>query len=130
MQIKDTMGKYELKIDQNRRIVYETPIGLWKKEDVTRWLNDYKTHIQPLITDKKPWAVCAILTDYKTSSVADEINEFVKWKIENGLTKTAMVADSAIIKMQMSRVVKGTPTDPISFSSLKEADEWLKSQGF
>lgn len=124
------MEKYEIKVDKVRRVVYEKPMGLWNEDDYNRWVKDYKSKVIPALGNSQPWAVCADLTAYKTSSITEKLNEFVKWKVENGVAKTAMIVSSATVKMQMNRAVKDTPTAPQAFTSLNEADTWLKSVGF
>ncbi|GAB6086471.1 hypothetical protein [Alkaliphilus crotonatoxidans] len=128
MVIKDVQGKYEIKVDTQRRIVYENPNGLWEKSDFERFKNDYINKVGPLIKGKK-WAKYCDLIGYRTSNITDEIGELNIWCEENGLTHAALLVESAIIKMQMNRSVKGT-VYPQAFTDPKEADAWLKSQGF
>jgi len=40
MIIKDVNGKYELKIDTKRRIVYEQLKGIWDVDDFNRFENN------------------------------------------------------------------------------------------
>lgn len=128
MIIEDVKGMYKIKVDTVRRIVYEYPKGLWKAEDLKRMHNEYTTKIGPLL-GKKPWAEMCVLRDYKTSNIADELNQHVIWAVENGLAKSAIVVESSIIKMQMKKC-GGSVIIPEIFTDEKEADNWLKSQGF
>lgn len=129
MIIKDSKGKYTIEVDKVRRIVKETPVGLWKNEDIERLQNDYVSKIMPELGATKPWAILNDLRGYKTSDVVEELRKHTQWKKENGLEKVVMIVDSAINKMQMKRT-GGTVMQPIVFSSEKEGNDWLREQGF
>ncbi|WP_432404711.1 hypothetical protein [Wukongibacter sp. M2B1] len=129
MIIKDSMGKYTIEIDKSGKIVKETPIGLWKKEDVERFHKDYETKVMPQLRAVKSWAVISDLREYKTSNVVEELSNHVMWKIGKGLQSAAIIVASAITKMQMKRT-GGTAMEPMPFTSEKEARDWLKDQGF
>lgn len=128
MIVKDVLGKYELKVDVQRRIVYEKNEGMWTKEEFARLHNDYVTKIVPAFGGKT-WAKCCNLVGYKTSDITDDIAEHNLWCEKNGFTHAALIVESAIIKMQMNRSVKGG-VFPMAFTDEKEADAWLRSQGF
>ncbi len=127
MLINDVNGKFSLKVNHQRGIVFEKNMGLWDSEDFTRYHNVYVSKIAPLFKGKK-WAKCSDLTEYKTSNIADDIKEHIVWAEKNGFACGAIVIDSAITKMQMNR--SKNQVAPNSFSSEDEADTWLKSQGF
>lgn len=129
MLIKDTNGKYELKVDANRGVIYEKNIDFWKEEDFVRFHNEYITKIYPLIKGKK-WVKCSDLRAYKTSNIVDSLNGHLKWCKDNGFVGGAIILDSAIVKMQISRSSKSLGIEPVPFDNLEEADKWLKSQGF
>lgn len=129
MLIKDSQGKYTIEVDKARKIVKETPMGLWKKEDVDRFHNDYASKVMPQLGAAKSWAIISDLRDYKTSSVVEELKNHVMWKVEKGLHRAAIIVDSAITKMQMKRT-GGTAMEPMPFTSEQEASDWLKEQGF
>lgn len=128
MEVKDSKGKYTLKLDAARSIVYETPEGFWSKEDYLRYHDDYVKKIGPHVKGKR-WATCSDLRNYKTSNITDEVNVHVKWKQENGLACGVIILDSAIVKMQMKRASTNA-MEPHAVGSVEEANSWLKSQGF
>lgn len=129
MIIKDAKGMYTIEVDKARKLIKETPVGLWKKEDVDRFHNEYASKAMPQLGGAKEWAILSDLREYKTSNVVAELQNHVKWKVEKGLYRAAIVVDSAINKMQMKRT-GGTAMEPMPFSSVEEASDWLKGQGF
>lgn len=128
MVINDLKGMYTLTLDKGRRVVYEVNKGIWTKDDIARFQSDYEK-IGKEFFDGKPWAAVCDLRDYKTSSIADEITEHTNWKVKNGLKYGAILVSSAIVKMQLNRTTGGIVTQQ-AFTEDKEADEWLKSQGY
>lgn len=129
MLIKDVKGMYTIEVDKSRKLVKETPLGLWKKEDVERFHNDYMSKVVPQLAGAKEWAILSDLRQYKTSNVVAELQNHVMWKVEKGLNRAAIVVDSAINKMQMKRT-GGTAMEPMPFTSVEEASDWLKGEGF
>jgi hypothetical protein len=134
MEIKDKEGKYLLKVDLKRNIVYEIPVGYWKPEDVIRLHNDYATKVVPLFKGNK-WAKLCDLTNYTVSMITEEIQDHVKWGHQNGYTTAAVVVDEcdncrSVIELQMKIGSKNVPFTLKFFSNVEEADEWLKAQGF
>lgn len=134
MEIKDSLGKYILKVDIKRNLVYETNIGYWKPEDMQRFENDYTTKIIPLLKDKK-WAKCCELRQYKTSMITDEIEEHTKYCIQNGYVMAAVVLNDldkykSVIHLQMKIISDHTGLPFEKFTSIEEADKWLNEKGF
>ncbi|QUH21485.1 hypothetical protein [Alkaliphilus sp. B6464] len=125
MVIKDSKGTYELKVDANRGIVYETFNGFL---DIESMHKDYVSKVASLLKGKK-WAKCSDLRNYKTTTL-DGGDTHLNWCLENGMKQGAIIVESSIIKMQMNRLSKGSNTQPTAFTTLEEADAWLKSQGF
>jgi hypothetical protein len=129
MLIKDANGKYEIEVNTQRGIVFEKIEGLWSLEDIQRYHQDYMTKILPAFKNRK-WAKCCDVRTYKASTITDELNKNMALYAQNGLVGGAIIVDSAIVKMQLSRSTKSLGLEPVPFGSLAEADEWLKSQGF
>ena len=129
MEVKDLKGMYTIKVDTSRRVVTELIDGFFEKEDFARYHNDYVSKVLPVIGSSKPWATVSDLRNYKTSNIAEDIENHVKTKVENNLQKAAIVVGNVINKMQMKRV-GGSAMEPMPFETMEEADTWLKSQGF
>ena len=129
MIIKDVQGKYELEINAQRGVVFEKIEGFWTLDVIQRYHQDYMTKVIPAMKNKK-WAKCSDVRTYKASSITDELNKNMAVYAQHGLVGGAMIVESAIVKMQLSRSTKDIGLDPVPFDNLKEADEWLKSQGF
>ncbi len=129
MIVKDVQGKYEMDINSQRGVVFETISGFWTLEDIQRYHQDYMNKVIPAMKNKK-WAKCSDVRTYKASNITDELNKNMAVYAQNGLVGGALIVDSAIVKMQLSRSTKNIGLDPVPFDNLKEADEWLKSQGY
>jgi hypothetical protein len=129
MLIKDVNGKYEIEVNTERGVVFEKIEGLWSLEDIQRYHQDYLTKVIPALKHRK-WAKCCDVRTYKASTITDELNKNMALYIQNGLTGGAIIVDSAIVKMQLARSTKSIGLEPVPFDDLKEADKWLRSQGF
>ena len=127
MLIEDQKEKYTLTVDEERRVVFENPTGLWTKEDMKRFQDDYINKILPLFKNKI-WTKCTDMRGYRTSNITEEIREHLQWAAENGMKQGAIIVESAIKKSQMKR--SNEQLAPKPFTSKEKADEWLKSQGF
>ncbi|RKD34670.1 hypothetical protein [Thermohalobacter berrensis] len=129
MIIKDTQGKYEVKVNTNRNIVYEKLIGLFKDEDMERYHEEFKNKIAPALKGQK-WTKCTDLREYKTSSITETGKKHLEWCKKNGMVPGAIIVSSAVVKMQMNRIAREDKLAPTAFTDEKEADAWLKEQGF
>lgn len=129
--IKDKeKGLFEIKVDTDRKIIYEKNINLWQKEDFIRYTQVFKNELIRDIKKMGKWAKVCDLRDYKTSAISDEMNEYSKWAAEQGLSHVAtIVNNSALIKMQINRVAKEIVKLDY-FDNEAEANAWLKSVGY
>ncbi len=128
MLITHPNGLYTINYDPARKVAYDVPVGLWTKEDYSEYHNQYVNKIQPAVGNQ-PWAVCTDLRKYKISDLADVMAQHVQWLADNNVKYSALIVDSAIVKMQTNRAV-GSKIPQQAFLNEKEADEWLKSKGF
>jgi hypothetical protein len=131
MIVKDKKGKYEMKVDTAKKVVYEKNMGLWQKEDMIRQREDYKKVFQELKKSGiKSWGKICDLREYKMSNIAEDVNEISQWFKENGQTHCAFVQPkSVIVKMQMNRVVKDIFV-MAHFDNLEDAEKWLAKEGY
>jgi hypothetical protein len=128
LSVKDANRLYELSFDSSRHIAYEKSIGFWKKEDLARYHDEYTKNL-PMDFRGKPWAICCDLRDYKTSSISEEMQAHTQWKLSMGLKCGAIIVNDPIVIMQMNRAIDSKCPQK-AFSSMEEADKWLRSQGF
>ncbi len=134
MLIVDSSDKYILKVDKDRKIVYEKPMGYWKPEDFYRFNNDYEKHVLSVIKNG-PWAKCCDLREYKTSMITEEIKKHTTWLTITGFHVGAMILDESatyksVVEKQMKISTRNLPITLKSFNTLSEANEWLKEMGF
>jgi hypothetical protein len=126
MLIKDSKGKYELKVDTERCIVYEKNTGLWSNEDVLRFHNEYAMKVLPLIKGRE-WFKCSDLQEYKLSDITEEITNHVTWCVKKNLFGAIIIAKDEAVEMQMNLSVlySGMIYSPIVFSCIEEAEKWF-----
>jgi hypothetical protein len=124
-----TQEEYELKVDLERKIVYEEFKGIFTKEAVAKMKNDYKTKILPLFKGSK-WAKYCDMRNYKLSGSQDELGEFVQYCTDNGMAHASIIVASAVVKMQMNRVGKSVGVTPVAFTDEKEGEDYLKTSGY
>ncbi|WIF95193.1 hypothetical protein [Caminicella sporogenes] len=134
MEIKDIKGKYIIRLNPKRNLVYETCIGYWKPEDVERLHREYIKKIIPIFKGKQ-WAKCCDLKAYKTSMITQDIKKYANLWTKNGYVACAVIIDDSdiyksVIKLQMKLSVKNMLFKLKFFTNIKEADKWLKSEGF
>ncbi|MGB8455077.1 MAG: hypothetical protein WCD89_22450 [Anaerocolumna sp.] len=128
MLITHPKGFYTINYDTARKVVYEAPVGLWTKEEYAEYHSQYVNKIGPAM-GKQPWAICTDLRKYKMSDLGEVMAKHVEWMADNNAKFSAMIVDSAIVKMQINRAISGKIPQQ-AFLNETEADEWLKSKGF
>lgn len=128
MTINHPEGLYTINYDEKRSVVYEAPVGLWKKEQYMEYHSQYENKIGPALAGK-PWAICTDLRNYKISDLADGMAIHAEWLVKNNVKFGATIVSSAIVKMQINRAF--SPSFPQqAFLTMEEADEWIKLNGF
>ena len=128
--IKDTEGKYEINVDPTRMIAFQKHEGMFKEDCLERLDQDYKTKVIPLFKGSK-WAKCCDLRNYKVGGdITDKMNIHNTYCIEKGMSHVALIVESAIVKMQMNRAGKQIQFAPTACLDEKEADIFLKSNGY
>lgn len=128
MTITHPSGLYTIKVDTSRKLVSEAPVGLWTKEQYQEYHSQYENKVAPLVA-KEPWAILCDMRKYKISDLGDVLAKHAEWLENNNCKLTAMIVDSAIVKMQINRAVSGKIAQQ-AFTTEEEADAWLKTKGF
>lgn len=128
MKITDINGKYTIEVSPNGTIVEEMQKGFWTVDDFKRFDDDYVTKIGPLVKGKK-WAKCCDVREYKTSPITTELQAHTTWAASIGLCIGAIIATSAIVKMNLNRGSANTVT-PTMFDNKADAISWLESEGY
>lgn len=124
-----TQNEYELKVDFERKIVYEKFKGIFTKEAIANMKIDYKTKILPLFKGSK-WAKCCDMLIYNLSDSQNELVEFVQYCTDNGMAHAALIIKNVVVKMQMNRVGIHVGVTPVAFTDEKEAEDYLKTVGY
>lgn len=126
------MISYEFYVIPERRIMKEKMYGFWNKEIATRYFEDYKKAVKPLLG--KPWVKCLDLRDWHPSNpkVMKILSKHINWAMRNNLKYSANIVELNIPELQMNTILKsGIPVLTYKFfKDEKKALEWLESQGF
>ncbi len=120
--------KYTTTYDPSRKVVFETPVGAWTQEDFKIYNEELSSKIISAI-NMQPWSLLCNMSKYVISDLSNSIAERAEWFSKINLQFVAMVVDSAAVKMQMNRA-GGNKVTVQAFTSVDEADAWLKSKGF
>jgi hypothetical protein len=130
MIITDPKGYYELKVDKDRRIVYEKVVGMITAEDYTRLTDEYVNKIVPYLGKGDWMKLCdARQTKPSTLNTPEHINKELSRLAPLGFKGGAILIDSITLKMQITRGAKNV-AEASYFDNEKDADNWLRSQGF
>lgn len=128
MLVTHAKGLYSINYDPDKKLVYETPVGLWTKEDYEEYHSQYENKIGPAI-GKQPWVIVSDLRKYKMSDLGEVMAKHTAWMADNNLQCAAVIVDSAIVKMQINRAISSKFPQQ-AFLNEDEAMAWLKSKGF
>lgn len=115
---------YEVKTNALKNRLYITVEGAMVKDEV----ETYKSAVRKNIEKLKPGFTVAI--DLRKTSVVDQdtvvqMQEIKKIAVAAGLSKSAIVVESAILKMQTNRNFKDVGPQDKAFSDLSEAEKFL-----
>ena len=123
---------FTIEADAERKIIKEKIYGIWKKETAEEYHRDFMEEVKPLIKGK--WGKIIDLRNWKSSypEVVDVIGEHLRWCRENGMVVSANIIDNPVTLSQLKRMFGIAGTENISkvFSSVKEADRYLRENGF
>lgn len=128
MLITNSKGLYTIKFDSTKNVAYEVPVGVWTKEDYIEYHSQFENKLGPALGNK-PWAMISDLRKYKVSDLGDVMAKHGDWMANNNLQYSAVIVDSAIVKMQINRAM-GSKFVQKAFLTEEEAVEFLKSNGF
>ncbi|WOO38955.1 hypothetical protein R2R35_10865 [Anaerocolumna sp. AGMB13020] len=126
MMITHPKGLYTINYDVEKRLVFETPVGSWTKEDYIEYHSQYEKVIGPAMGNK-PWVSAADLRKYKMSDLGEVMAKHADWLAENNLVATASIVDSAIVKMQINRAISSKFPQQ-AFLNEEEAMTWLMAK--
>ncbi|WP_298840848.1 hypothetical protein [Clostridium sp.] len=124
-----TQNEYELKVDFERKIVYEKFKGMFTKKAIANMQNDYKIKILPIFKGSKWSKYCDMIT-YNLSDSKNELGEFAQYCSDNGIVHAALIVENVVVKMQMNRIGKNIGVTPVVFTDETEAEDYLKTVGY
>lgn len=128
MLISHSKGLYTIMVNEERRIVYEAPIGEWKKTDYEEYQALYLNTIKPCLGEGE-WALCTDLRKYRISEIEELIGNQIDWYCNNRMKCAALIVDSAMIKVHISKIISNK-FNVMGFLDEADAEQWLKSLGF
>ncbi|MNL38564.1 hypothetical protein D3C87_1607880 [compost metagenome] len=115
-------------MDTERKISWETNIGVWTQEDLDRLQSEYVAKILPLFNGGE-WAISSDVRQYKTSHI--DMDKHVAWKHTNGAKLGVIIVESAVVKLQINKASAGSKGFTVQATvNEEEASDWLATQGF
>lgn len=117
---------YKITYDQNKNRIYGNLEGFLKLDDVQAYSKELKSAI-----DKTKPGFTALFDNRglktHTPEVMEHIKEGKEYAIKKGLSKSAIVMDSAILKMQVKREVQNMSEAGSEqfFGSVEEGEAFL-----
>lgn len=125
--VRDGIERYRLELDEATGFVWGRGRGFWSLADG----EDYFRKVKPLVDEsRKRLGAARVLIDGRgtpaqTPEVAERFEQ-ISLSLYRPEDRVAIVVDSALFKMQLSRVRVGAKS-PQVFLSPDEAETWLKT---
>lgn len=118
---------FSVEVDDQRGELHFKTSGLFDAESMTAFLADASRKVGPVLAAKGKMRALGDLTEFVTQT--REIGETMAKTLANaeqdGIERTAIIINSAILKMQYQRVSEGRHVE--IFSNREEALRWLRS---
>lgn len=116
---------YKVSYDTSKNRIYGELEGFLALDEAKK----YNSELMALIGKARPGFTAIFdIANLKVlpQEVTDEISSGKKYAVEKGLKKSALIMNSAILKMQVNRVLKNIgESEEGYFDSLSDAEEFL-----
>ncbi|MEM8726061.1 MAG: STAS/SEC14 domain-containing protein [Pseudomonadota bacterium] len=118
---------YSVQVDEARSELHFKTSGLFDDATMDAFLHEVAKAAGPLLVQKGKIRAFGDLTEYvtQTREIGAKMAETLLKAEANGIEKTAIVIDSAILKMQYQRVSEGRNVE--IFSNTNDALSWLRA---
>lgn len=121
---------FDLKFDNNSRIVYETIEGLFTSEYYLEKYHQAYIVLKKNSIKNNSFAKLIDMTKYIPSNIGENFNVHATWLKENNCTHIAMVVSKAVTTMQMNRVSDNNGLKTYITDSVENAKSWLAENGY
>lgn len=124
--MSDLAPRYSVHIDENRSELHFVTSGLFDAETMDAFLKEVGKAVGPILASRRKIRALGDLSDYvtQTREIGEKMAKTLARAEDAGIERTAIVINSAILKMQYQRISKGR--NVAIFEDKQEAINWLR----
>ncbi|MDY7099047.1 MAG: hypothetical protein SXU28_12985 [Pseudomonadota bacterium] len=117
---------YSVRMDEERGELHFVTSGLFDAPTMAAFLREVARQAGPVLASGRKLRAFGDLTDYvtQTKEIGEQMAQTLAQAESSGIEKTAIVINSAILKMQYKRVSEGRNVE--IFETAEDALRWLR----
>jgi len=120
--------EYSFDVDKANAVIYEKIHGIWKAETASKYHEDFKEEVKPLVESQ--WVKVVDLSNWRTSypEVIELIGQHLEWCFNNNMVMSLNILNNPSTFRQLHQMFKIGDTKNIShtFRTHAEAEKFLK----
>ncbi|WP_437304907.1 protein kinase domain-containing protein [Sorangium sp. So ce388] len=120
--------RFQVRPDAATGVLHVKVWGFWDVDEGRAYLDDFRQKASTLLHLGKPWYVLADIADFppQKPDVSPYVEQTMAYAVEHGMRKAANLVNSALSKMQISRLSAAMGLPEYSFfTSEADAIAWL-----
>ncbi len=123
-----TQRRFHVRADTVTGVLHVKVWGFWDVDEGKAYLDDFRHKASTLLHLGKPWYVLADIADFppQKPDVSPYVEQTMAYAVEHGMRKAANLVNSALSKMQISRLSAAMGLPEYSFFTAEaDALAWL-----
>ncbi|MGK3985421.1 protein kinase [Sorangium sp. So ce136] len=120
--------RFQVRADTGTGVLHVKVWGFWDVDEGRAYLDDFRYKASTLLHLGKPWYVLADIADFppQRPDVSPYVEQTMAYAVEHGMRRAANLVNSALSKMQISRLSAAMGLPEYSFfTSEADALAWL-----
>lgn len=120
--------RFHVRADTVTGVLHVKVWGFWDVDEGKAYLDDFRQKASTLLNLGKPWYVLADIADFppQKPDVSPYVEQTMAYAVEHGMRKAANLVNSALSKMQISRLSAAMGLPEYSFFTAEaDALAWL-----
>ncbi|WP_441291196.1 serine/threonine protein kinase [Sorangium sp. KYC3313] len=120
--------RFNVRPDTSTGVLHVKVWGFWDIDEGKAYLDDFRQKASTLLNLGKPWYVLADIADFppQKPEVSPYVEQTMAYAVEHGMRKAANLVNSALSKMQISRLSAAMGLPEYSFFTAEaDAVAWL-----
>ena len=120
--------RFHVRADASTGVLHVKVWGFWDIDEGKAYLDDFRQKAATLLHLGKPWYVLADIADFppQRPEVSPYVEQTMAYAVEHGMRKAANLVNSALSKMQISRLSAAMGLPEYSFFTAEaDAIAWL-----